>query len=47
MVLGSMIPILLDYLNIDPAHSAAPFLATIMDILGVIIYCFICSKILL
>ena len=46
VVLGSMIPIFLDYLNVDPAHSAAPFLATIMDILGVLIYCFICSKIL-
>ncbi len=46
VVLGSMIPLLLDYLNIDPAHSAAPFLATLMDILGVLIYCFICSKML-
>ena len=46
MLLGAMIPILLERLNIDPAHSAAPFLATLMDILGVLIYCFICSKIL-
>lgn len=43
---GSLIPLLLDSLGIDPAHSAAPFLATLMDILGVLIYCFVCSKVL-
>lgn len=46
MLLGAMIPIILERFNVDPAHSAAPFLATLMDILGVLIYCFICSKIL-
>lgn len=46
MVLGAMIPIILERFNVDPAHSAAPFLATLMDILGVLVYCFICSKIL-
>jgi magnesium transporter len=46
MILGAMIPIMLERFNIDPAHSAAPFLATLMDILGVLIYCFVCSKIL-
>lgn len=46
MVLGASIPIMLERLDIDPAHSAAPFLATIMDILGVLIYCFVCSKLL-
>lgn len=45
IVSGSLIPLILDRFNIDPAHSAAPFLATLMDILGVMIYCFICSKI--
>ena len=44
--LGAMIPILLERFNFDPAHSAAPFLATLMDIFGMLIYCFICSKIL-
>ncbi len=43
---GSLIPLLLDRLGVDPAHSAAPFLATLMDILGVLIYCFVCSKFL-
>jgi magnesium transporter len=46
MILGAMIPILLERANIDPAHSAAPFLTTLMDILGVVTCCFICSKIL-
>lgn len=46
MLLGSVIPMILERFDIDPAHSAAPFLSTLMDILGVIIYCFVCSKIL-
>jgi magnesium transporter len=46
VTLGTLIPLLLERFNLDPAHSAAPFLTTLMDILGVIIYCFVCSKIL-
>lgn len=46
ITLGTLIPLILERLNLDPAHSAAPFLTTLMDILGVTIYCFICSKIL-
>jgi len=46
MVLGTFIPFLLERLNLDPAHSAAPFLATLMDIFGILIYCAVCSKIL-
>ncbi len=38
-LLGSLIPIVLRRLNLDPAFSAGPFLATIMDILGLFIYC--------
>ncbi len=45
-LLGSGIPFLLRRLNIDPAFSAGPFLATLMDILGILIYCYI-SKFLL
>lgn len=47
MFLGTLIPLTLHRLGIDPAHSAAPFLATLMDILGIVIYCSICSWILL
>lgn len=46
MFLGTLIPLLLERFNLDPAHSAAPFLATLMDVLGVLIYCIVVSKIL-
>jgi magnesium transporter len=39
VTLGSAMPFVLKRLNIDPAFSAGPFLATIMDIVGVLIYC--------
>lgn len=39
VVLGSAIPLLLKRFNIDPAFSAGPFLATIMDVLGIFIFC--------
>lgn len=41
--LGTVIPVALDHLEVDPANSAAPFIATLMDILGVTIYCLIAS----
>ncbi len=44
--LGSFIPILLKRLNIDPAFSAGPFLATLMDILGILVYCYVAKLIL-
>lgn len=46
MILGTVIPLLLERFNIDPAHSAAPFLSTLMDIIGITIYCLICSQLL-
>lgn len=39
VMLGSAMPFILQRFNIDPAFSAGPFLATIMDILGILIYC--------
>lgn len=44
--LGTFIPILLDKMGVDPANSAAPFISTLMDIIGVSIYCVIASLIL-
>ena len=35
---GSMIPIVLKKLKIDPATSSAPFVATLVDVTGLIIY---------
>lgn len=46
MILGSGIPLLLKRLNIDPAYAAGPFLATLIDIFGLLIYCYI-SKLIL
>lgn len=46
ILLGCLIPFVLRRFNIDPAFSAGPFLATLMDILGILIYCYICKLIL-
>jgi len=46
VALGSSIPLLLKRFNIDPAFSAGPFLATLMDILGIMIFCYISQLIL-
>lgn len=39
--LGSCTPLLLKKINIDPAFAAGPFLATIMDIAGTTIFCYL------
>lgn len=43
---GSMIPIILKKLNLDPATSSAPFVATLVDVTGLIIYFSIAAYIL-
>lgn len=43
---GSMIPIVLKKLKVDPATSSAPFVATLVDVTGLIIY-FITAALLL
>lgn len=35
---GSMLPLLLRRLGIDPATSSTPFIATLIDVLGIIVY---------
>src|SRR5215510_55705 len=35
---GSMLPILLQRLGFDPAASSAPFVATLVDVTGLVIY---------
>ncbi len=37
-VVGSVVPILLHRINIDPAVATGPFVTTAMDILGVLVY---------
>jgi magnesium transporter len=43
---GSMLPILLKRLGADPAVSSAPFVATLVDVTGLIIY-FTCAYLFL
>lgn len=43
---GSMIPFLLQKLRLDPATSSAPFVATLVDVTGLIIYFSIAATIL-
>ena len=45
-LLGSGMPLLLKKMNIDPAFSAGPFLATIMDIVGIMIFCYLIRVVL-
>jgi magnesium transporter len=43
---GSMIPIVLKKFGIDPAASSAPFVATLVDVTGLVIYFSIAAIIL-
>jgi magnesium transporter len=43
---GSMIPIILKRFKVDPATSSAPFVATLVDVTGLIIYFSIAAIIL-
>ncbi len=43
---GSMIPLLLKKLRLDPATSSAPFVATLVDVTGLIIYFTIAAMLL-
>jgi len=46
VLLGSAVPFVLRKIGLDPAYSAAPFLATGMDICGLFMYCYISKMIL-
>ena len=43
---GSMIPIILKKLKLDPATSSAPFVATLVDVTGLVIYFSIAAMVL-
>jgi magnesium transporter len=45
-VIGSMLPFLLRRLKLDPASASAPFVATIVDVTGLVIY-FVAARIML
>lgn len=41
VLLGACMPVFLKRIGVDPAFSAGPVLATVMDILGIFIYCYV------
>lgn len=41
VLLGACLPVALKRFGVDPAFSAGPVLATVMDILGIFIYCYV------
>ena len=43
---GSMLPIILKRFGIDPATSSTPFIASLVDTLGVIIYAHVASLVM-
>ena len=46
VLLGSTMPVILQKFKIDPAHAAGPILATLIDVVGLFVYCAI-SRIIL
>ena len=46
VIMGSMLPLLLKRLGADPATSSAPFVATAVDVTGLVIYFSIASAVL-
>ena len=45
-VVGSMLPFLLRRLGFDPAASSAPFVATLVDVTGIVLYFNVAYRIL-
>ena len=45
-VVGSMLPFLLRKCGFDPATSSAPFVATLVDVSGLVIYFVVASLVL-
>jgi magnesium transporter len=43
---GSLLPLLLKRLGLDPATSSAPFVATLVDVTGLVIYFTVASLLL-
>jgi magnesium transporter len=37
-IVGSMLPMIMDRLGLDPASASAPFVATLVDVTGLVIY---------
>ena len=37
-LIGAMLPLLLRWIRLDPATCSAPFVATLVDVTGIVIY---------
>jgi len=37
-VIGSIVPVVINKLNIDPAVASGPFITTLNDVIGLLIY---------
>lgn len=37
-LIGAMLPLLLRFFKLDPATCSAPFVATLVDVTGIVIY---------
>jgi len=46
-VVGGMLPLFLHRIGLDPATSSAPFIATLIDVFGIVIYLYLAQNILL
>ncbi len=42
-VLGTMTPLVLKRMNVDPAVAAGPFVTTVIDLVGILVYFGVCS----
>ncbi|WP_331279659.1 magnesium transporter [Oceanobacillus salinisoli] len=45
-IVGSIVPLIINKLNVNPAIASGPFITTINDILGLLIYCSIANAML-
>ena len=45
-LIGAMLPILLRFVRLDPATCSAPFVATLVDVTGIVIYFTVASHLL-
>ena len=45
-LVGSMLPFVLQRIGLDPATSSAPFVATLVDVTGLVIYFSVATLIL-
>ncbi len=45
-IIGSLLPLLIKRLGLDPAVSSTPFIASVVDVLGLIVYFVVANTII-